>query len=271
MAKFPDGHSETLDNIANTNPLDVGGTSIPIVFAATLGVIIVAKIAQNLQRHHESLKATFTFDGVKFKFASELDRLRNLSNKEYDAMMAEANERFAAKLHAYAAGPKSAEELVAIAQREAEDSATFGMEHTASQGEMSVEVTRSNSRKMLIVWGLVGVLSMMLLVCIASGVGGLIYWSRRPPAEAASKKQIVPAKEMKAKIKTIDRNQGTIRFLVGDGKYQTYRIGPGTEFRDESGQRLADGFDTPRLREDEFVTILPTDDQQGLHWVKLGR
>jgi hypothetical protein len=101
---------------------------------------------------------------------------------------------------------------------------------------------------------------------------GLLVWTKLPrptPVEIA-KKELAPPKEMKARIKTIDRGQRTMRLLVGDGKYQTFRIDAATEFRDEAGQRLPQGFDAPQLREEEMVTILPTNDRQGLQWLKLG-
>jgi hypothetical protein len=275
---LPDGRSQVLDSIADAS-MPVGAMTIAsqggaiggIIFLAIAGTILTAKLARNLQRHQEGIKTTFTFKGVRRKFVAELEYLRNLSDDEYDELMAKANEKFAARLHANAPRPKTAEDLAAIAEREAEDSATFGMEETASQSQMSVEVTRSNSRKMLIVWGLVAVLALGLLVCISGGVAGLIFWSRRPAVEEAAKKLLPPAKEMKAKIKKIDRDQRTIRLLVGDGKYQTFRVTDATEFRDDTGVRMPEGLDAPSLREEEFVTILPTEDRQGLQWLKLAK
>lgn len=158
-------------------------------------------------------------------------------------------------------------------QQAAEDAATFGMEGAIRQGDLSVEVTRSNSRRMVMVWLLVGAISVMLVSCIAFGAFSYVYLSHRAEQAAAGnvkKKVLPPPKEMKVLIKTIDRDQRTLRLLVGDGKYQTFPITTATEFRDPNGRRLPQGLDAPELIEEELAMILMTDDRQGLQWLKLG-
>jgi len=164
------------------------------------------------------------------------------------------------------------EQPVSDEQRAAEDEATFGMEGAATKGEVSVEVSRANSRKMMKVWLAVGAISVLATLCIATGILGLILYqsSQEPVVEDPAKKKLPPAKEMKAKIKSIDKNGRTIRLLVGDGKYQTFHVTAETEFRDDSGQRLPEGLDSAAVREEELVTILTTEDRQGLRWLKLG-
>ena len=154
-----------------------------------------------------------------------------------------------------------------------EDAATFGMDGAASQGDISVEVTRTNSRKMMMVWLLVGAISAILVACVGVSLVGWAYFSRTPETKldgVARKKELPPPKEMKARLKNIDRAQGTLRLLVGDGKYQTFRVTDSTEFRDQAGLRLPQGIESPELREEDLVTILPTDDRQALQWLKLG-
>src|ERR1051326_6107631 len=93
-----------------------------------------------------------------------------------------------------------------------DDVSLFGMENTAGQSELAIKVTRSNSRKMLVVVGIVVVLSFVTLFCIGAGVIGMIVFSRRSQQEEiAKKKELPPPVEMRAKIKNIDRSQRTIR------------------------------------------------------------
>lgn len=232
-------------------------------------------IAHHLRRHQERAGTTVTIANVHDKFAAELERLRHLTPKDYDALMAEANRTFIARI---AEGSEEKlltdEELAEIEQREAEDVSTFGMEGAASKADLSVEFTRKNSSKMVMVWLAVGAIAVVLVMCIAGGLIGYSLMSQKPeptPEEVAKKKQPPPLKEIKAKIKNIDRDQRTIRLLVGDGKYQTFRITPETEFRDYGGERLPQGLDAPELRVDELALILPTEDRQGLQYLKLTR
>lgn len=158
------------------------------------------------------------------------------------------------------------------AKQDAEDAAMFGMDDVKTTGEASVEVTRSNSRKLLWVALAVSAIAVVLVACIAVSVVAYVVLSKKPeltPEDIAKKKELIPPKEMKAKIKNIDRTAGSIKFLVGDGKYQTLRVDSATEFLNEAGNRLAGGFDSPELREEDFVLILPTADRNGLQSVKL--
>ena len=165
------------------------------------------------------------------------------------------------------------EQPISKEQQEAEDAATFGMDGVASQGEVSVEVTRSNTRKFAMTWLVVFGASILSLLCLITIALGLILWkySQTPQvAENPKEKQLPPAKELKARIKAIDRDARSLKLLVGDGKYQTFTIDASTEFRDQAGQRLGKGLDSPELREEETVTILTTDDRKTLRWLKLG-
>ncbi len=127
-------------------------------------------------------------------------------------------------------------------RQEAEDTAMFGMDDVKSTGEASVEVTRSNSRKLLWVALAVGAIAVGLVTCISVSVVAYVIMSAKPaatPEDLAKKKELVPPKEMKAKIKNIDRTASTIKFLVGDGKYQTLSVDNATEFLDEPRQSHA--------------------------------
>jgi hypothetical protein len=154
---------------------------------------------------------------------------------------------------------------------EAEDAATFDLGKTASKSEVEAEVRRSGNWTTLLLVVIVGFLSVALVMCVAASVG--VYYfvkSLQPPAaELAAKKPANPPKEIKARIKEIDRNQNSIRLLVGTGKYQTYQITAETQFFDAAGERLPQGLAAPQLRQEENVTILPTEDQQALQWLKL--
>lgn len=165
-----------------------------------------------------------------------------------------------------------AEQPISKEQQEAQDEAQFGMTGAARTGDLSAEVSRKNSMKMVLVWLAVGVISLVLLTCIVSAVIVLMVLSQRPqvtPEEIAKKKELGPPKEIIARIKNINRDERTLKLLVGDGKYQTFRVTGDTVFRDNAGQPLARGFDAPELREEAMVTILTTQDRQGLQWLKL--
>jgi hypothetical protein len=156
--------------------------------------------------------------------------------------------------------------------QEAEDAAMFGTDDVKTTGAASVEVTRSSSRKLLWVALAVGAIAVVLVTCISVGVVAYVIMSAKPeptPDDLAKKKDLIPPKEMKARIKNIDRTAGSIKFLVGDGRYQTLSVDSATEFLDEGGKRLPRGFDAPELREEDVVIILTTADRKGLQWVKL--
>jgi hypothetical protein len=243
---------------------------------ATMGTDPVGVlIAHHLRQHQERAGTTVTILNIHDQFAAELERLRHLTPKEYDALMAEANNAFIAKIAEGSAEKLlSDEELAEIARRESEDVSTFGMDGAASQADLSVEFTRKNSRKMLTVWLIVGAISVVLVTCITGSIGAYLFWSRKAaptPEEIAKKKELPPPKEIEARIKNIDREQRTIKLLVRHGVSETFRITPETEFRDSDGKRLPQGLDAPELRENEMAFILPTADRRGLQYLKLTR
>ena len=157
-------------------------------------------------------------------------------------------------------------------QQNDEDAAMFGMEGAAGTGEVSVEVTRTNRKKFMIFALLVGVLSVMLVMCIAVSLVVYVVYRKDPEQEEGiglKKPPPAPPKEMKARIKEVDVGQNTLRMLVGVGKYQTFQINAQTEFFDAAGKRLPTGLAALEDFKDADVTILQTDDRQGLQWLKL--
>jgi hypothetical protein len=167
-----------------------------------------------------------------------------------------------------------AEEHPEGGQQEADDAAMFGMDDVKTTGAASVEVTRSNSRKLLWVALAVGVIAVVLVTCISVSVVAYVLMSAKPqltPEEIAKKQELIPPKEMKARIKIIDRTAGSIKFIVGDGKFQTLSVENATEFLDSGGKPLPRGFDAPELHEDVWVVILTTADRKGLQWVKVAK
>ncbi len=256
--------------------LHADGNPVPITVAKGMDIGPVgAVIAHHVRLHQESAGTTVTIPHVHDAFAAELERLRHLTPAEYDALMAEANKAFIAKIAGGSVEKLlTAEELAEFEQRAVEDVSAFGMEGAVRKADLSVEFSRRNSRKMMILWLIVGAIAVVLVTSIAVGVGAYLVFGQKPQVakgEADQKKQPLPLKEIRAKIKNIDRDQRTIRLLVGDGKYQLFRITPETEFRDFGGQRLPQGLDAPELRVEEFALIMPTEDRQGLQYLKLTR
>jgi hypothetical protein len=153
------------------------------------------------------------------------------------------------------------------------DSELFGMGKVADPGEASVEVTKSNRNKFLLFVGVVGVLAVALVLCIGVSVGAYFFLANRKvdPAQeegAGKKKKLDPLTEQKARIKQIDVGQHAITLVVGLGKVQTFEIGNDTRLLDGDGKRLG-GLADLQTHQDAFVTILMTDDRQGLQWLKL--
>jgi hypothetical protein len=152
-----------------------------------------------------------------------------------------------------------------------EDAAIFGMEGAAGTGEVSVEVTRTNRKKFMIFVLMVGVLSVMLVMCIAVSLVVYLVYRKDPEQDkiAQAEPPPPPPKEMKARIKEVDVGQKTLRMLVGVGKYQTFQITAQTEFFDAAGKRLPTGLAALEEMKDADVTILQTEDRRGLQWLKL--
>ncbi len=255
---YPDGHGQ-----ANVNTVAMG------VASGVLG----AALAHNLQRQQEGMRTTFTFKNIHDKFASELERLRNLTPAQYDQMMAQANQAFA---HKIAAGTLQTEEdALRVREKEQQqvaDAAVFGLQDAAGKGKVAGEVTRSSGNKFLIASLIVGAVSVLALLCISTSVIGYLLMNRSEWGDDAGKKKklaVDPPKELRAKIKIVDKEQGTIQFLLPGSARATYRVADDTVFYDRAGNRLEQGIGTPALAIDEYCVILPTEDRKGLQWLKL--
>ena len=153
------------------------------------------------------------------------------------------------------------------------DSELFGMGKVTGPGEASVEVTKSNRNKFLLFVGVVSVLAVSLVLCIGVSVGAYFFLANRkadPTQEdgAGKKKKLEPVTEQKARIKQIDVGQHAITLIVGFGKVQTFEIGNDTRLLDVNDNRLG-GLADLEAHKDAFVTILMTDDRQGLQWLKV--
>jgi len=250
---YPDGRSRTIDAL--------GGATSPAI-ALAFG------IAGYIARESESVSATFTFHDVHRKFAKELDYLRNLSAEEYEDMMDEANAKFLAKLHGNKKPDPKAEEVKAKkAEQQAQDAAMFGVD------DAKPPAPPPPTRNRMLLMGVIGVSLAVTLVAAAFGV--YLALPKPPlgpepePIQPVKVKPANPGRETKAKIKSIDKGEGTIKFLVGDGKYQVYRISKETEFVDGNGNPLPQGIADPALREESYCVIALTDDRKALQWLKL--
>ena len=151
------------------------------------------------------------------------------------------------------------------------DSDLFDMGKATGTGEASVEVTRSNRNRFLLFVGVVGVLSVALVMCIGVSVGAYFLIANRkaePGQNDGKKKDLPPVAEQRAKIKQVDVTQKAISLVIGTGKVQTFDIGADTRLTDAAGNHLGGVADLEAHR-DAFVTILMTEDRQGLQWLKL--
>jgi hypothetical protein len=228
----------------------------------------------NPPRYQPYLTAAFTFAGANSRFAQELERLRNLPTDQYDAQMAQSNEILQSLLQ----GKPTDDAIQAEEHRreteaqEAEDEATFGLAGAARTGDVSRAETRASSRKLLWISLIAGALGVLLVMCIGVSILAYTVFSRTPeptPEELAKKKAIAAPKEMKAKIKLIDRERDSLTVLGADSKRYSLKVANTTDFFDREGNLLPLGINDPRVREEEFCTILQTADRLGLQWLKL--
>jgi hypothetical protein len=154
----------------------------------------------------------------------------------------------------------------------AEDNAEFGLENAVGTGDATLEVTTTNSNKLVLIGLIAGTISLLLVSCLTVGFIGYAMTNRKSEANAADqvkKEQFDPAEEAKAKIKQIDREARVIRFLMSNNTRKTYQVTDQTEFLDRDGNAMPKGIQDALLREDEYCIILPTDDQTELRWLKL--
>jgi hypothetical protein len=226
----------------------------------------------NSQRYQPYLVSTFGFQNVTPKFAQELDRLRNLPHDQYDPQVAQSNERIQAMLQ----GPSTAVTAEAEESRrqteaqEAEDEAAFQLAQAAGTGDVTRAETRASSRKLVFISLIAGAVGVLLVSCITVGVVGIMmYENRQADVQAKKKAEVPPPKEIQARIKVIDRERGSIRLLDKNSKTTTYRIDKATEFFDRDGTRMPNGIADPKVAEEEYCVILPTQDRQALQWMKL--
>jgi hypothetical protein len=224
----------------------------------------------NPQRYQPYLVATFAFQNVNAKFAQELERLRNLPHDQYDPQMAQSHEALQAVLQ----GKPTADAMDAEEHRrqteaqEAEDEATFQLEKAAGTGDVSKAETKASSRKLIWICLIAGVLGLLLVMCIAVGISAYSFFS--PKAKEQDKTtELPPPKEMKAKIKLIDRDRGTISVLGIDSKRYPFKITDATEFFDREGNPLPQKLGDPKIHEEEYCVVLPTQDRSALQWLKL--
>jgi hypothetical protein len=156
-------------------------------------------------------------------------------------------------------------------RRLAEDGSAFGLDDALGTGDATKEVTTTSSNKLLLIGIIAGALAVVLVACITAGFIGVALSNRKadPGADVAKHSQFVPAQELKAKIKVIDRDAMTIRFLMSNDTRKTYQVSDKTEFFDREENLLKAGLDDAALREEEYCILLPTDDQKSLRWLKL--
>ena len=223
---------------------DAQGAVVTAAAFAAFGVLGAA-IAHNVQQEQQRHQAFFTFHDVHERFADELHRLRHLTPKEYDHMMAKANQAFAAKIAASADVQEAERKRQAREAQQAEDEATFGLAGAAGKGKVTEEVVRSSSTKFLIAFLVVGVISVLLLICISASLIGYVMSTRKPaPAEddVVVNKPADAPKELRARIKVVDAEQQTIKFLLpgpgGAGISKIYSFKDSTIFYDKKGDRL---------------------------------
>ena len=250
---YPDGHGQM-----NVNTVAAG---------AAFGVL-GAVIAHNVQRHQQGNRATFTFRKVHDQFASELERIRNLSPAEYDRMMAKANQAFAAKIAGSEGAAEDDRRRQEKEQQQVLDEATFGLQDAVGTGKVTDEVTRSSQTQFMMVALVVGVLSVLLLICISSAVIAYVIFTRKPDdTPVAVKPGIEKPKEQMAKVKVIDTDERTITFLMPKSAKLTLKYSDQTEFFDRQSNRLTQGIAAVNL--EDYCVILQTDDRKGLQWLKL--
>lgn len=227
---------------------------------------------RNLSRYQQYIEAVFAIGDIHSAFMKALGEIRAQPEAQYDAALTKVKQLHTAILAGHPAADVAAEEERRKQKEldEVVDSAMFGIEGAATTGEVSVEVARSNRNKFLIVGCVVAVLTVLLVTCIAGGLIGYSLISHTPtPDEVAKKKPLDPPKQMNARIKEIDVGRNALKLLVGAGKYQTFTVTPQTEYLDAAGEPLPGGFAALQKHKDADVTILPTDDREGLRWLKL--
>jgi len=157
-------------------------------------------------------------------------------------------------------------------RRLAADNSEFGLDNAVGTGDAVAEVTSTSSNKLLLIGLIAGAISILLVACMTAAYLGYAMTKRKDDpnaADMAKKQRLAPAEEVKAKIKEIDRDAKTIRFLLSTNKRMTYAVTDRTEFADREGNALPMGLQDAALREEEYCVILPTDDQTSLHWLKL--
>jgi hypothetical protein len=156
-------------------------------------------------------------------------------------------------------------------RRLAEDSTEFGLDNAVGTGDAVAEVTTTSGNKLVLIGLIAGVISVLLVACITALIIGYQMTKRKadPAADQAKIQQFERAEEAKAKIKRIDRDAKSIRFLMFNDARKTYQITDRTEFFDPENNVLPMGLDDAALREEQYCVILPTDDQISLRWLKL--
>jgi hypothetical protein len=157
-------------------------------------------------------------------------------------------------------------------RRRAEDGSEFGLDNTIGTGDATAEVTATSNNKLLLIGIIAGAISILLVACITIGFIGYAMTSRKGDAKAddvAKNMPLEPAVEAKAKIKSIDRDARSMRFLMFNNTRRAYQVTDKTDFLDREGNPLPKGLEDAALREDEYCVILPTDDQTSLRWLKL--
>jgi hypothetical protein len=156
-------------------------------------------------------------------------------------------------------------------RRLAEDGSTFGLDDALGTGDATAEVTTTSSNKLLLIGIFAGGIAIVLVACITAGFIGVAMSKRAAEqgVDGAKNPQFVPAQELKGKIKIIDRDAMTMRFLMSNNTHKTFQVSDKTEFFDREGTQMKTGLDDPALREEEYCVFLPTDDQLSLRWLKL--
>ena len=225
----------------------------------------------NPQRYLPYLEAAFTFQDGNIRFAQELQRLRNLPHDQYDPQMAQSNEVLLGLLKGTptAEGIEAEEHRKQVEQQEAEDEEAFQLVQAARTGDVSAAESKASSRKLIWISLIAGAVGLLLVMCIAVGIGVYAFWKDKAAPDPDQKKALAAPKEIKAKIKAIDPDEKKIRFLLVTSKTETYRIDDQTEFFDREGQRLPQGLSSPQLKAEEYCVILPTENRQALQWLKL--